>query len=303
MTVITVRDGGAYAPVVEDKLYSLPIAPQSTKRDALARLLKRSGGSEQRFDGWLFHRNGQACLVVQDSLRGEPSIYTVLDLHALPGWQNHHWHSDNPTNQALLWQHPHFQDRVVHLWEVFARRYRDNPWVAGYNPINEPADESRAVVGPFYARLVEAIRAVDPRHTLFLDGNTYSTEFDIFDDEPTDNTVYVCHDYVAAGLGREGGGYPGRAAIERKFLARSDYARRTGTPIWVGEFGPIYTGDYWVLDHGDDYDWSIVGEPSGRYLWLLARDPKPDPALLQTLLARVEALGYDRWALRITQQG
>lgn len=85
LSVVTVRDGGVHAPVVEDKLYSLPIAPQSTKRDALARLLKRSGGSEQRFDGWLFHRNGQACLVVQDSLRGEPSIYTVLDRKVAAG--------------------------------------------------------------------------------------------------------------------------------------------------------------------------------------------------------------------------
>ena len=30
-------------------------------------------------------------------------------------------------------------------------------------------------------------------------------------------------------------------------------------------------GDYWVLDHADDYSWSIVGEGSGRYLWLLSR--------------------------------
>lgn len=85
LSVISVREGGTHAPVIEDKLYSLPIAPQSTKRDALARLLKRSGGSEQRFDGWLFHRNGQACLVVQDSLRGEPSIYTVLDRKVAAG--------------------------------------------------------------------------------------------------------------------------------------------------------------------------------------------------------------------------
>ncbi len=85
LSVVNVRDAETNAPVVEDKLYSLPIAPQSTKRDALARLLKRSGGSEQRFDGWLFHRNGQACLVVQDSLRGEPSIYTVLDRKVAAG--------------------------------------------------------------------------------------------------------------------------------------------------------------------------------------------------------------------------
>lgn len=75
----------------------------------------------------------------------------------------------------------------------------------------------------------------------------------------------------------------------------------TNAKLKVSFFGPLYTGDYWVLDHGDAYDWSIVGEPSGRYLWLLARDPRPDPALIQRLLARVEELGYDRWALRITQ--
>lgn len=76
----------------------------------------------------------------------------------------------------------------------------------------------------------------------------------------------------------------------------------TGAKLKVSFFGPLYTGDYWVLDHCDDYDWSIVGEPTGRYLWLLSRAPHPDPALLQSLFDRIEALGYDRWALRITQQ-
>jgi endoglucanase len=176
-------------------------------------------------------------------------IYTIIDLHALPGAQNQHWHSDNMFHQPTFWQHPHFQDRVAHLWEFIADRYKDNPWVAGYNPINEPADETRAVVGPYYARLVGAIRAVDPRTTLFLDGNTYSTEFDIFG-EPWDNTVYVCHDYARAGLARVGdypgetnGVYSDKKTLEEKFLERTEYSRRTGTPIWVGEFGPIYTGD------------------------------------------------------------
>lgn len=76
----------------------------------------------------------------------------------------------------------------------------------------------------------------------------------------------------------------------------------TNAKLKVSFFGPLYTGDYWVLDHGDAYEWSIVGEPSGRYLWLLSRDAQPAPATLQALLARVEALGYDRWALRITRQ-
>jgi len=179
-------------------------------------------------------------------------IYTIIDLHALPGYQNDHWHCDNPTHVATLWQHPHFQDRTVHLWEAIADHYKDVAAVAGYNPMNEPADESRTAIGPFYDRLTKAIRAVDPAHTLFLDGNTYSTEFDIFQ-EPLENTVYVCHDYVASGLGY-GGPYPGftrgiwhdRATAEQKFLERTAFSRKTDTPIWVGEFGPVYTGDHQV---------------------------------------------------------
>jgi hypothetical protein len=27
----------------------------------------------------------------------------------------------------------------VHLWEVIAEHYKGNPWVAGFNPVNEPA--------------------------------------------------------------------------------------------------------------------------------------------------------------------
>jgi hypothetical protein len=49
----------------------------------------------------------------------------------------------------------------------------------------------------------------------------------------------------------DGGPYPGvsrgqfvdRDQVEETFLARTSYMRETGTPIWVGEFGPVYTGD------------------------------------------------------------
>ena len=176
-------------------------------------------------------------------------LLTVIDLHALPGSQNHHWHSDNYTHRPLFWDHPHFQDRAVAIWEIIADRYKDDPRVAGYNPINEPADESRAAVRTVYKRLVDAIRAIDPNHILFLDGNTYSTEFDVFDDH-LDNVVYACHDYAAPGFVR-GGDYPGitngvyvdKAALEAKYRLRTEYSHKTDSPVWVGEFGPVYTGD------------------------------------------------------------
>lgn len=176
-------------------------------------------------------------------------IYAIIDLHALPGAQNQHWHSDNPTQWAHFWSQRQFQDRVVNLWEHLADHYRGNPWVAGYNPVNEPGDAEGSTIGPFYRRLESAVRAVDPDHILFLDGNRYSTQFDQLG-EPLPNCVYTAHDYALPGF-VDGGPYPGasrgqyidRDRIEETFLARTQYMRDSGTPIWVGEFGPVYTGD------------------------------------------------------------
>jgi apolipoprotein D and lipocalin family protein len=75
----------------------------------------------------------------------------------------------------------------------------------------------------------------------------------------------------------------------------------TGAKLKVSFFGPFY-GDYWVLDRAEDYSWSIVGEPSGRYLWILSREANPGQANLDALIARAKALGYDTSMLRITKQ-
>jgi endoglucanase len=237
---------------------------------------------------------------------GAHGVYSIIDLHALPGWQNHHWHSDNPTHRALFWEHPHFQDRVVHLWEAIADRYKGNAWVAGYNLMNEPADESRAVVGPFYKRLAAAVRAVDPDHMLFLDGNTYSTEFDVFE-EPLENAVYTLHDYVPAGLGRAA--EYDREAAEQKFLQRSEYARRTGTPIYVGEFSPIYTGDpeidalrRQILENQlERYRRHAAGfatwmyKDLGRQGLTCVRPDSPYGEFVADFVAKKRRLGVDQW--------
>lgn len=61
----------------------------------------------------------------------------------------------------------------------------------------------------------------------------------------------------------------------------------------VSFFGPFYFGNYWVLDHAADYSWSIVGEPSGKYLWLLSRTAKLSAKQKQALWNRAKVLGYD----------
>ncbi|MDX2235234.1 MAG: lipocalin family protein [Hyphomonadaceae bacterium] len=59
----------------------------------------------------------------------------------------------------------------------------------------------------------------------------------------------------------------------------------------VSFFGPFW-GDYWVIDLAPDYSWVIVGEPSGRYLWVLTRAPAIDAGQKADFLARIAAKGY-----------
>lgn len=91
-------------------------------------------------------------------------------MHALPGGHNPDWHSDNPTGWASFWDYKDHQDRTVWLWEKIAARYKGNPWVAGYNPINEPCDPEHLRLPAFYQRIEKSIRAIDPDHILWLDG-------------------------------------------------------------------------------------------------------------------------------------
>ena len=67
-------------------------------------------------------------------------------------------------------------------------------------PAQRARRPERAVVGPFHDRLVAAVREVDPEHIVFVDGNTYSTDFSAFS-EPYPNAIYACHDYARAGHG------------------------------------------------------------------------------------------------------
>ncbi|WP_321845003.1 lipocalin family protein [Paraburkholderia bannensis] len=87
----------------------------------------------------------------------------------------------------------------------------------------------------------------------------------------------------------------------KQSVGNAKVADPTNAKLKVSFFGPFY-GDYWILDHDDDYSWSIVGEPSGRYLWVLTRDAYPPGEILNNLQARVKTLGYDWSLVRRTKQ-
>lgn len=71
----------------------------------------------------------------------------------------------------------------------------------------------------------------------------------------------------------------------------------TNAKLKVSFFGPFFFGDYWVIDLAPDYSWAIVGEPRGRYLWVLTRAAKVDDAMKAELTRRVGAKGYNANAL------
>ena len=193
-------------------------------------------------------------------------LYVILDLHAVQGWQNPDWHSDNASNYAQFWQHPHFQDRFVALWQELARRYKGNPAVAGYNVMNEPVTHRGAfnrnpytaapvepdwkAINRVYRRVVKAIRAIDPAHIIFLEGDDYSRLFSGLDAPFAPNLVYSSHNYMMPG--QPAGQYPGRiqgvqwdkARVASEF-ARCEgfrFAKKHNVPLWVGEFGSIFNG-------------------------------------------------------------
>jgi apolipoprotein D and lipocalin family protein len=55
----------------------------------------------------------------------------------------------------------------------------------------------------------------------------------------------------------------------------------------------LMSREYWVLDYARDYQWAIVGDPTGRFLWLLSKEPTVPETTRADMLQRARALGYD----------
>jgi aryl-phospho-beta-D-glucosidase BglC (GH1 family) len=267
----------------------------------------------------VFKKEGLKHLDRAVDLCAKHGIYTVIDLHAAPGAQNCDWHSDGGNNQALFWVHKDFQDRTVAIWEHLARHYRDNTWVAGYNPLNEPTDEEQTRLPKFYERVGKAIRAIDPHHILFLDGNTFGMDFSAFGD-PLPNAVYTCHDYSNYGFPNPPAKFTGSKEQiefhERQFERKAEYMRKIKGPVWNGEFGPVYqqASDgipdweeinktrYAVLECQLDIyakshtSWSIWLYKDIGFQGMTYVDPDtPYMKLLEPFLKKKRALAIDAW--------
>lgn len=151
------------------------------------------------------------------------------------------------TNSATsVWNHKDFQDRVLWLWTELAKHYKDNKWIAGYNPLNEPTDSKHTRLIAFYNQVHTAIRAVDPDHAIFFDANTFASDFSHFGDahKNWDNTGYSIHDYTTFGFPAAPQDYVGSAEqqrrLRRSYEKKREWMDERGLCVWNGEWGPVY---------------------------------------------------------------
>ena len=174
-------------------------------------------------------------------------LFVILDLHAAPGCQNHDWHCDS-LGRAELWNSTAFQERTLALWEFLADRYKDEPAVAGYDLLNEAVISDAKVLNRFYAALIKRIRAVDPHHVLFVEGNNWATNIECLDDFNDDNLALSIHFYhpidftfnfvpsLAYPL-RYQKAFWSKATLRRMAASYHKTAKARGRPVFVGEFG------------------------------------------------------------------
>lgn len=62
---------------------------------------------------------------------------------------------------------------------------------------------------------------------------------------------------------------------------------------WRVQFLWPFLADYLVIDLADDYSFTVIGVPSRKYLWIMARSSIINPKTYSNILARLAIQGYD----------
>lgn len=105
----------------------------------------------------------------------------------------------------------------------------------------------------------------------------------------------------------------GVRVINRGFDAKDNgWSEAEGKAYFVGEpsvgmlkvsfFGPFYGAYNIIALDQQAYQWSLVVGPDTDYLWILARTPTLDPAVIEQLVAEAKRLGFKAESLIFVNQ-
>jgi hypothetical protein len=165
-------------------------------------------------------------------------IYLILDMHAAPGGQGNDVNiSDRDSTQSSLWQSAANREKMIALWHKLAERYANEPWIGGYDIINEPnwgfedstdkhgqRETRNAPLRQLMMDITAAIRAVDKRHMIIIEGNGWGNNYRGVLPPWDNNMVLSFHKYWN----------PNTLAAIQPFL---DLGAKYNIPLWLGESG------------------------------------------------------------------
>lgn len=167
-------------------------------------------------------------------------VYLILDLHAAPGGQGKDAAiSDYDSSKKSLWESAENRRKTVALWKKLAERYANEPWIGGYDLLNEPnwdVDNAgnkngcncnqNTAIWNLYKEIAVAIRTVDPNHMLIIEGNCWGNRYNGLPNLSTidKNLCMSFHKYWS---------YNNEGSISGILNER----KNRNVPIWLGESG------------------------------------------------------------------
>lgn len=178
------------------------------------------------------------------------NMYLILDLHAAPGGQGEDAPiSDYDDSKPSLWESELNRDKTVALWAKLADRYKNEPWIGGYDLINEVNWDlnGNTMLRNLYEDITDAIREVDTEHIIFIEGNWFANDFTGLTPPWDENMVYSFHKYW---------NYNDQSSIEWAINLSEQY----DIPLWMGEGGEnsnVWFRDAIALLEANDIGWSF----------------------------------------------
>ena len=163
----------------------------------------------------------------------EYGLYAFLDLHGAPGGQTGANIDNCVDDVPRLFIDADKWDKGIKLWEKLALRYRDRWIVGGYDLLNEPIrptmngknfDYLLSKLVEFYDEAIAAIRKVDKKHMLSIEGHHWATDTSVFYKKYDDNMVLHFHRYACM---------PDISAYEEYI----NLSKQLDLPLWLGETG------------------------------------------------------------------
>ncbi|MGB5321120.1 cellulase family glycosylhydrolase, partial [Lutimonas sp.] len=154
-------------------------------------------------------------------------MYLILDLHAAPGGQGANAAiSDYDTDKPSLWESEENRAKTVALWAKLAERYKDEPWIGGYDLLNEVNWNlpGGTMLRTLYEEITSEIRKVDTDHIIFIEGNWFANDFTGLTPAWDNNMVYSFHKYWS---------FNDQASIQWVL----DLREAENVPLWMGEAG------------------------------------------------------------------